>query len=443
MKKKKFLTYILLSTFICVAIVLCGCSETNTKTTLNSIMGNLNRVSTTLNNVQDLDQNDLIITDFMDEKELNFIDTGINSSLVKNEAMQTYFTKIANLNNNVISTIEVNDTINSYKLKIFARVSNIKAVCSQLIDNHKEIEKNTLNSLNELNNNISANTTRIGLSRNEITNNYNNMCKIKQEYSTKPDQLNTRYTKLKTSLNTRLSYYKNLLTSLDNLSNIMCDDFKPICDDYYPNEEELINHDNNKSLKTGLHKNIDTYENAGTNIYGDYRNNPMYNPDNYLKNYNPGYGMNGPQIGGFGMNGFSGAYGYGMYPNGYRINGYNGMYGYGMPYGGRYLYPNINTFGTYKNIDTYKSKKNLNEEYKQEDISNNEDDLISKENCENEPLKPNKSIMPPTPQPTPMPYNNNKDINNTFAKDLSDDENEEHFVDNQNQPNVNQCDRNI
>ena len=112
MKKKKFLTYILLSVFICVAIVLCGCSETNTKTTLNSIMGNLNRVSTTLNNVQDLDQNDLIITDFMDEKELNFIDTGINSSLVKNEAMQTYFTKIANLNNNVISTIEVNDTIN-------------------------------------------------------------------------------------------------------------------------------------------------------------------------------------------------------------------------------------------------------------------------------------------------------------------------------------------
>ena len=31
----------------------------------------------------------------------------------------------------------------------------------------------------------------------------------------------------------------------------------------------------------------------------------------------------------------------------------------------------------------------------------------------------------------------------TFSKDLSDDENEEHFVYNQNQTNVNQCDRNI
>lgn len=435
MKNRKILTYVLMSAFIFCAIILCGCSETNSKSTLNSIMTNLNRVSTILNNVQDLDQNDLIIDDFMNEKELEIIDTKLNNNLIKNEAMQSYITKITKLNNNVISTIEINNTIISYKMKIFTYVSDIKAICSQFLNNNKEFYKNELNSLNELNNNISANTTKISLSRNEITNNFNNMCKVKKEYSLKPDKLNTRYTKLKTSLNTRLSFYDNLLTSLDDMSKLLYDDFKPICDDYIPDENEIK--DNNNSIKTGMQKNIDTYENAGTNIYGDYRNNPIYNPDNYLKNYNPGYGMNGPQMGGYGMNGYGMPYGYGMYPNGYGINGYNGMYGYGMPYGGKFLYPNINTFGTYKNIDTYRSKNELNKKYNQEDISNNNDDISTPENSDNTSLKQNNCIMPPQ-QPTPMPHNN-KNITNTFTKDINDDENEEHFVDKQEQPKVNQC----
>lgn len=451
MRNRKILTYILLTAFICCAIILCGCSETNTRTTLNSIIGNLDKVSTTLDKVQSIDQNDLIIDDFMSENELTLIEINQKNNIAKNEAMQTYFSKIAKLNNNVISTIDVNNSINSQKIKIFAYVSNIKAVCCQLINNKNELNKKELTSLNELNNNISANTTRISLSRNEITNNYNNMYKIKQEYSTKPDQLNSRYTKLKTSLNTRLSYYNNLLDSLEDLSKLLCDDSKPICDDYIPDENELKNY-SDKSLKTGLRKNIDSYENAGTNIYGDYRNNPIYNPDNYLKNYNPGYGMSGPQMGGFGVNGYGG-YGYGMYPNGYGVNGYNGMYGYGMPYGGRYLYPNINTFGTYKNIDTYKSKKDLNKNNNQEQIkindkedynekiNKNNNDLITQDNIKKS-LKPNKCIMPPTPKPIPMPYNNNN-ICNDFTKDIDDDENEEHYVDNQEQPKVNQCDRNI
>ena len=435
--KNKILTYILLTAFICCAILLCGCSATNTKSTLNSIMSNLDKVSTTLDKVQTIDQNDLIIDDFMSENELTFIETNQNSNIAKNEAMQTYFTKIAKLNNNVISTIEVNNSINSQKIKIFAYVSNIQAVCYQLLNNKCELDKKELNSLNELNNNISANTTRISLSRNEITNNYNNMHKIKQEYSTKPDQLNSRYTKLKTSLNTRLSYYNNLLNSLDDLSILLCEDSKPICDDYLPDEKELTKN-TNKSIETGIRKNIDSYENAGTNIYGDYRNSPIYNPDNYLKNYNPGYGMTGPQMGGFGINGYGG-YGYGMYPNGYGVNGYNGMYGYGMPYGGRYLYPNINTFGTYKNIDTYKSKKKLNKERKQEDIKYNNDDSILHENNKSKSLTPNKYIMPPASKPTPMPYNGN-DINNFFIKDIdNNNENEEHFVDNQEEPKINQC----
>lgn len=334
----------LLSALLFVStLIFVGCSNSSANV-LNTLTINMSKTINTLDNVQDMETSELIIGDFMNENELTTISSSQVENLYSTQAMDAYVAKITALNNCVITTIKTNNELNSLKNAITQKASQVKFLCNQAIESKCSISSNNEQCLKEMNNTLMSNVTRVGLTRNEISNNYKKVAEIKDYYGSMPDRLNSRYSKLNSSLNTRLSYYTNIATSLDDIEELI----RSI--DTCLNDIETIEQ---QTQKTGITKNIDTYENAGTNIFGDYRNNPAYNPENYLRNYYPGYGMNG--FNGYGMNGFGG---YGM--NGYGINGY----GFGNPFNG-YMYPNINTFGTYKNIDSYKSHKEINKEEKE------------------------------------------------------------------------------
>lgn len=411
MKYKNILSVIVLCCFSLCIVFLAGCSDSNSSSILNSTVNNMTKLSSVLDKVQDIDNNQLIISDFMDENNLYTID--LSNLENNNNSMSNYVTKISSLNNCVVSTIDVNNSLNVLKKQLYSKAIQIKTMCCLNLDSNIEYSKTKIKTLQELNNNIVANTTKISLSRNEITNNFKNIDNVKSEYSSKTDLLSSRYTKLKNSLNTRLSYYNNLVSGLDDLFNMLSNDInKPITNDYI---FEDLNENSIDSLKTSISKNIDTYENAGTNMYGDYRNNPIYNEENYIKNYYPGYGMNG--VYGFGGYGFPNS---GMYPN---MNGY----GYNMPFGNSYLYPNINTFGTYKNIDTYRSRKDLNkrqqkDEYNETEKQNNNMDL-------NNQKKDSK--------PLPHEYKQKKHRTNPIHQKEIDnyEENEDQFVNSQENSN--------
>ena len=418
MKKKShtLLQILITSCFVLCIFILVGCSETNTTIgTLEMISNNMTKITNTLDNVKNIDNADLIISDFMDENDLSAVNSNDNVYNTSN-AMNGYISKISSLNNSVISTIELNSVINNTKKQIYAQTSYIKALCNQNMDSKTEFSAEKLNSLRDLNNTIIANNTRINLSRNEITNNFNNVQKDQSIYSSNPEYLSSKYIKLKTSLNTRLSYFNNLSNSLDQLSDILCDNgncnYPYIADDYIFEDKNTItasnSHIEENSKKTSLFKkNIDTYENAGTNMYGDYRNNPIYNKDNYLRNTNPGYGMG---YGGYGMYGMP--YGYNM--GGYGM-GYGGINGYGMPFNNGYIYPNINTFGTYKNIDTYRSREQLDKELEREINDGND---LQKDVYQYEiDLYPVPYPMP-RPEPIPRPYPTQKPIEDKIEPDL-------------------------
>lgn len=425
MKSKNhiILQAIIFSCFIVCIFALVGCSETTTSvSTLQMISNNMTKITNTLDNVKNIDNSELILSDFMDENKLERITTNKINENESSEAMNSYMAKISSLNNSVISTVELNNLLNNTKKEIYAKTSYVKALCNQNLDCKADFSDDQLNTLKDLNNTLIANNTRINLSRNEITNNFNSVKKDQNMYSSNPDYLNSRYTKLKTSLNTRLSYFYNLASGLDQVAEILCNNsykcgLPYIADDYIFDEPELTDsvttssNNMNKETKTGFFKkNIDTYENAGTNMYGDYRNNPIYNKDNYLRNMNPGYGMGGYNMGygGYGMYGIP--YGYGM--GGYNM-GYGGMHNYVMPYYNGYIYPNINTFGSYKNIDTYRSREQLDKQQIQEQLEN-EQNLIQKD-IENKDLRPMPYPMP-RPQPIPRPYPTQKPIPNVEEK---------------------------
>jgi len=327
--------------------------------------------------------------------------------------MNAYITKLTMLNNNILATINLNDSLNNTKKQIYAKSTQIKELCKQNIDDNTNLSDEQINTLNELNSSIMANNTRISLTRNEISNYYKSVQSLKDEYSSKPEQLNFKYLKLQTGLNTRLTYYSSIMSSLQNIENVLCKEYKTI---------------DNDIQKTGIMKNIDTYENAGTNIYGDIRNNPVYNKDNYLRNYNPGYGMDYANQ--YGMNNY-GYNGYGM--GGYGPMGYAGnMYGYGMmPFRQGYIYPNINSFGTYKNVDTYRSRKDLDKEQININDEQQNDEIINTWNDRPEPL--------PRPYPRPKPLlekNDESNIEKNSKPIHNDNDSEDQFVDKQIESNL-------
>lgn len=413
-KRNRVIGVVLMLALVVSFIFLAGCSNTTSNSAILNISNTMTKISSTLDNVQDINNSDLIIKDFMSEDYLKKVDTEM-PLLSSTDSMNNYILKISSLNNNVISTIEINDSINALKSEIYERASVIKSLCTQIKELKKDINQSQNKALLELNNALIGNITRVSLTRNEITNNYKNVDNLKAQYSSKTNQLNSRYTKLKNSLNTRLSYYNNLVMSLDDVYKILTQNFDAVENfDVTHYETPKVEDNEKKPIKTGITKNIDTYENAGTNIYGDYRNNPYYNPDNYLKNYTPGYGMMGPNYGGFGST---------YSPYGYGMNGFgnaNGMYGYGMmPYYNGYMFPNINTFGTYKNIDTYRSRKDLNKQ-----VEDN-DELTS------EKTSYDRNYPKPTPQPMPLPYGMERKSQIELNEKPKPAEDEDQFVSNQ------------
>lgn len=422
MKNKKLsskvLKYAIIPMFIFGFIFLVGCNANATVNTLNTISLNMDKIIKDINNIETIDTSTLIIEDFMDEDKLVLIDN-IDTSYQSISTLESYMIKLSLLNNTIYETIEINDIVNDARREIIAKAHQVKSLSEQYNEEKNCLDNQNLDTLEELNTIIMSNNTRASLTRNEVKNNLANICNIKNSYNKKTEQLSSRYEKLQGSLSTRLSYYNNILNSLNSITYIISSN----CGlDYCPQEQDIKQTtapaENNKESK--LNKNIDSYENAGRDFFTMFKsNNPYYNNDGYLNGYNNYYNRF-PNFGNMYGNGFGGFGGYGI-PMPYGYGGYG------------YTYPNINTYWTYKNIDTYKPRpipkpftpeiegdvtfndtpktleedEELLETFNQNtNINQSGDNAINKENVE-----------PRQPKPMPRPFIPNKELPRVYRDD--------------------------
>lgn len=398
--KQKLLKYFILPMFVLTFIFLVGCSNTSNNNTFNTISSNMKTLIQDINKIEIIETSELIIDDFMDENNLTPKDN-VPALYEQTDAMYTYLTKLTLLNNTICNTIEINNNLNNSIMQTIAKAHQTKSLSDQCLTQKCKLSNSSLDTLKELNNSIMENNSRIYLTKNEVKNTLAGI--NKKEYNNKPEQLSSKYERLQIGLNTRLIYLNNISKGLDSISYILasCSNLNENntcenCDDIV---KATTKAQNNSQTQKKIKKNIDTYENAGRDINGMFKNAPYYNQDNYLNGY----------------------YGYNRYPNNYYGMGYGNMYGYGMPFGygmtpfgfngGGYMFPNINTFGSYKNIDTYKSPKAYKEENNRtnNNQSNNEDNYIKDNNDEIVEAQTRAENLVPHKQPKPMPKpNHNK-----------------------------------
>lgn len=403
--KQNVLKYFIMPIFMLTLLCLVGCSAANNNT-FKTLSMNLNTLIEDVGNIEIIENSTLIIDDFMDENNLKQRDE-IPVLYEQTDVMYNYLTRLTLLNNIIYNTVELNNTLNNAKRHVIARAHQTKSLSDQCLAEKCKLSKNSLDSLKEINSSIMKINSRLYLTKNEIKNTLISINSIKQDYNDNYDKLSSRYEKLQSGLNARLIHLDSISKNLDAMSNILLSDTDcTACENYSCCDDNSIKtskeiKSNQQSTKSKIKKNIDTYENAGTDFNGIFRNNPYYNQDNYLNGY---YGY------------------YRNMPNNYYGMGYGNMYGYGMPFGygmspfgfngGGYMYPNINTFGSYKNIDTYKVPKVYKDTNKS---TNNQPDNIES-NYENgdeilvetqAPTPHESPLQRPTPKPMPIPKKKN------------------------------------
>ncbi len=356
--KNKVLYMLIIPAFVLCFFVLSGCSN-KTSLSINKLSENMNKVIDTINELDPISNNVLIISDFMDESNLAEIPE--NQPALYNSQMGLYITKLTLLNNAVYNAVEINNHLENLKKQVVAKLHQIKSYSHQ-INKDKQFSKNDINTMEEINSLIMSNNTRLALTRNEVKNNLAEIEEIKNDYSQKTEILRAKYGKLQTSLSTRCLHLNNINDNLLDLELIFAKDKDPVSYEHNGDIKTDIAKKEDLAIKTK--GNIDTYENAGTSIWNNKNKQPIYNQDNYLNN---GYNNN-----------------YNPYYNPYGYPGYGGMYGYGngafgMPFG-RFMIPNINTFGIYKNIDTYKlpkKEKPITKSEDSEEITIDNDEAIT------------------------------------------------------------------
>ena len=268
---------------------------------------------------------------------------------------------------------------------------------------------------------------KIKLTKNEVNNNVINIDTIKKEYNSKTASLISKYNTLKSSLNTRLTYFLSVEAQLDSICEMINDDLLQTSLYYTPQQDinwdvikeeynddksdfyrdEVIRNQEN-SIRRKRHK--QDKNNKDGFVYPNYNQNESNktntkNIDNYLsyeidkekqksdlnENKKPSRfkknidtyefaGRNNPYSrnrdndtyyiqGGLNNGYYQMPYGYGMY------NGF----GYGMPFGYGYTYPNINTFRGIRNIDTYLKKAPINDNNLKNDDDQSQNEFIDKE----------------------------------------------------------------
>ncbi len=287
-----------------------------------------------------------------------------------------------------------------YKLDILNKTAILKNNLSGL-----KLSKAQMFAVRDLTDDLSKYTNSVSNSKSELSTTLKAIESLKKNYTKNEERITAKLNRLISNSNARLSYYQNILNTLSQLQQFI----KTESGTQNPSNlgvkiadvKDVENKENTsaqtdkeeKSTKTGLQKNIDTYlpetkcPECGEKVNGKVCpkcgkevvviKNPQTNPINnpvapinnmpinngyYYNNANPAnpYKFNSNSINhAASPYGNYGYYGTNFANNGVYNNGYNGIYNsgiYGNGYNGMYnngFYNNAGIFNPNRNTDTY------------------------------------------------------------------------------------------
>ena len=212
---KKFLLSVSL-----VALCLClvGCSNTQ-KDLSAKLDAHLNRLSATISSVQDIKNSEITYQAAINQAPSS---TRLNNPVVRENPDYDNTIAFIDSSNKIDSTIYqdvlcTNDNLGSCKSQICELIEMLRSLSAKIKKGEIKLNDNQIIGVNELLSNLSINTNRISMSKNETNTEVGKAKAILNDKNKNQAALNSRFIRLNNCLETRLTYYKNCLNVLNQI----------------------------------------------------------------------------------------------------------------------------------------------------------------------------------------------------------------------------------
>lgn len=212
---KKFLLSISL-----VALCLClvGCSNTQ-KDLSAKLDAHLNRLSATISSVQDIKNSEITYQAAINQAPSS---TRLNNPVVRENPDYDNTIAFIDSSNKIDSTIYqdvlcTNDNLGSCKSQIYELIEMLRSLSAKIKKGEIKLNDNQIIGVNELLSNLSINTNRISMSKNETNTEVGKAKAMLNDKNKNQAALNSRFIRLNNCLETRLTYYKNCLNVLNQI----------------------------------------------------------------------------------------------------------------------------------------------------------------------------------------------------------------------------------
>lgn len=212
---KKFLLSVSL-----VALCLClvGCSNTQ-KDLSAKLDAHLNRLSATISSVQDIKNSEITYQAAINQAPSS---TRLNNPVVRENPDYNNTIAFIDSSNKIDSTIYqdvlcTNDNLGSCKSQICELIEMLRSLSAKIKKGEIKLNDNQIIGVNELLSNLSINTNRISMSKNETNTEVGKAKAMLNDKNKNQAALNSRFIRLNNCLETRLTYYKNCLNVLNQI----------------------------------------------------------------------------------------------------------------------------------------------------------------------------------------------------------------------------------
>ncbi len=350
------------------AIAMVGCSNGSSDAAIKNLSNQLDRVTNTVSSISTTQLPSMLPSTVSNRYTAN---PNYQPSYQYGQPTNTGYTGstsfVSSQINKLSNSVSEHDYLRSNLLSQTAMIKN-------QLSKKPKLSKNQVKALNGLTNNISKFATNLNNTKNDITNSVKMIKKNSSPNVYNETTMGSYYLSLNNHLDARLTYIRNLMSSLDQVGSVLgecdgCYDNAPnanmkyqgydynnynnynYTNNYYalPNNETTTKQETSqketKKEENKSNKNIDTYQTNPVNN----KVNENVNTNNYPQNRYGNRGYN---------NAYNGNYNNGYYNNGYGTTYYNSNGLNRTPYNPS---RNTDTYGPgITNIDTYRVAPNAN-----------------------------------------------------------------------------------
>lgn len=207
--------------FLCLCLV--GCSNAQVELA-DKLDAHLDRLNSTITSVKDIKNEDIT---FQAAPTNSSLSTRLTNPVVRDN----YDDQIALLNlekqerkiHDVV--LETNDCLYSCKSQICEMIDMLRSLSGKIKGGEIKLDDNQISGVNELLSNLSVNTNRISMSKNETNTEVGKVKTMLKNTNEMTTSLNSRFIRLNNCLETRLTYYKNCLNCLNQIRILLtCED---------------------------------------------------------------------------------------------------------------------------------------------------------------------------------------------------------------------------